>query len=88
MSNLDTLQQKHQQLLEKKRELEVKQRSLHSRSKAEERKLDARRKIIVGGAVIAAFKAGALDRKWLEGFLDTWVTREKDREVVGLEGRY
>ena len=85
MDKVAALEQRKRKLEEKLRAAQVKERSLISRQKAEERKLDARRKIIIGGAVIAAVRAGKLKKEWLEDLLDVWVTREKDRDVLGLD---
>jgi septal ring factor EnvC (AmiA/AmiB activator) len=75
-----------QKLLERKKELEQKIRSIKNRMKAEERKKDTRRKILVGAAVLSAAERDPKFRQWLMNLLDRSLTRPQDRELFDLPG--
>ena len=49
-----------------------------------ERKLDTRRKILIGGIVLTKIKDGALAESELRKWLDAALTRADDRELFGL----
>ena len=69
-------------LKQKKAALESQIAKLTAKEKAEERKLDARRKIIVGGAVMAHAKIDAAFGHALRQVLKAAVTREADRDII------
>ena len=55
-----------------------------ARESAEARKADTRRKIIIGAGVESAIKGGLLDSASVYAALDQVITRERDREALGL----
>lgn len=57
--------------------------ALEAKDKTEARRLDARRKIIVGGMVIAAMQQGDFELSSLvRGLLKSRVTRASDRKAI------
>ena len=73
-----------QKLEQKKRALEIKLKALKTQQRREERKKDARRKILVGSALVAAVEAGRVSEALFGQIIDEFVTKEKDREFLGL----
>ena len=73
-----------EKLEERKRALELKLKTLRAQQQREERKKDARRKILIGGALISAVQAGKVSEELLGGVLDEFVTKERDRAFLGL----
>lgn len=67
---------------EEKRRIEVQLVALQARRKTEDRKRDARRKIIVGGAVLAKATEDAGFRQTLRSVLATTVLREGDKAAI------
>jgi hypothetical protein len=88
MSRLDeqiaTAQERLKQLKARQLRVVARQRALESRR---DRKADTRRKILVGGIVLAKVEQGKFDREQFRGWLDEELTREEDRELFGLAGR-
>ncbi len=74
----DRIEALKQQLAAKKATLE----RLQAKQSAAARKADARRKIIVGGAVLAHAEHDPAFAKVLKAALQKAVTRDKDREAV------
>jgi hypothetical protein len=72
---LAVLKKKEQQLKAKIAEIEAKE-------KTEERKRDTRRKIIVGGAVLAHAALHPAFAEELKGVLKLAVTRDRDRDTI------
>lgn len=69
--------------LEKQRaQIEARLKALDAKDKTEQRKRDARRKIIVGGAVLAHAAQHPAFADVLRGVLNAAVTREIDRKVI------
>jgi hypothetical protein len=56
--------------------------TLASKAKKEERKRDTRRKIVVGGTIIAAMEKNTVLAELVRNVLNASVTRPQDREVV------
>lgn len=73
-----------EKLEQKKRALELKLKALKTQQKREERKKDARRKILVGSALVAAVEAGRVSETLFGQIIDEFVTKVKDREFLGL----
>lgn len=48
------------------------------------RKLETRKKILIGGAILAEVKAGRMEQGKLDQLLDLAVTRRGDRALLGL----
>ena len=57
--------------------------ALETKARSQGRKRDTRRKIIVGGAVLAAMERDRIFAKHVRGLLAQAVTRPHDREAVG-----
>ena len=72
---LDSLKHKQQQL-------KAKITALEAKSKAAARKLDARRKIIVGGAVLAHAALHPAFAVELKSVLKAAVTRDSDKDTI------
>lgn len=67
------------------KQLEARVKQVEALEKTKKRKEDTRRKIILGGALLAA---AARDPKWEENFyarIDDLVTNRKDRALIGLD---
>jgi hypothetical protein len=83
---LEDMKKTEQQLFKlraRQRELQTQASALEARKRTEDRRLDARRKIVVGGAVLA--HAGH-DPEWaalLREVLRKAVTRDLDKAVIG-----
>ena len=73
-----------EKLEQRKRALEIKLKALKTQQKREERKKDARRKILVGSALVAAVEAGRVSEALFGQIIDEFVTKEKDRAFLGL----
>lgn len=52
--------------------------------KAEEKKADSRRKVLIGEAVVAAIQDGKMSEAFLGEILDRYIVKERDREFLGL----
>jgi hypothetical protein len=55
--------------------------------KAEEKKADSRRKVLIGEAVVQAVKNGKLTEQVLGEILDAYILKERDREFLGLAAK-
>jgi hypothetical protein len=65
-----------------KKQIERKLSALRRRESAEARKADARRKILIGAAVLAAVEKSGLDgRRWLSGVLKSNLS-DRDQAVL------
>jgi hypothetical protein len=88
MSRLDeqiaTTQERLKQLKARQLRVVARQRALESRR---DRKADTRRKILVGGIVLAKVEQGKFDQAQLRGWLDEELTRGEDRKLFGLVAR-
>jgi len=76
-----------ERLAARKAQLEAKLKRLKVQQRHQERKDDARRKILMGGALAAAVRAEMVSEGLLFRILDTFVTKEKDRAFLGLPPR-
>lgn len=75
------------ELLKKKEALEAKIDSLKARERAQQRKNDTRRKILLG-AYIQEHQGDGIDwQEWLKK-LDPFLERDNDRKLFGLPSRY
>ena len=76
---------KIEKLQEKKDQIEAQIRELKSKEKAKLRKLETRKKIIVGGAFLAvAAKQDKFSSKDVWDYLDSTVKRKNERALLGL----
>ena len=70
-------------LKQKEQQLKAKIAALEARQKTADRKKDARRKIVVGGAVLAHAALHPAFADELKAILKVAVTRDSDRETIG-----
>ena len=68
-------------LLTKQRQLAQEIAAINAREKAGERKADTRRKILIGGAVLASHQHGDFTEKQLVALLDGFLTLPRDRAL-------
>lgn len=78
---------KLEQLLKKQAQLKAQIQKEKNKEKEKERKEDTRRKIIVGGTIIALAKKDREYKSWLLNQLNESLTRESDRELFKLPPR-
>lgn len=78
---------KLEKLLQKKKQLESQIAAVKQREKAEERKKDTRRKILVGSVLMRMVEQGELEHDKLQKMLDRHLSRAQDRALFGLPPR-
>ena len=78
---ISTLQERLNQLKLRQQRLDARQRAIGTQR---ERKAETRRKILVGGIVLAKFRQGELDGDQFRGWLDQALTRADDRALFGI----
>jgi hypothetical protein len=78
---ISTLQEKLQQLKLRQQRLDARKRAGEA---LRERKAATRRKILVGGVVLAKVQQGEIDREQYLGWLNQVLTRTDDRALFGL----
>ena len=81
---ISTLQQKLSQLKLRQQRLDARKRAVDA---LRERKAATRRKILVGGIVLAKVQQGEIDDAQFRGWLDQALTRTDDRALFGLPAR-
>ena len=81
---MSTRNEKLERLAERRRRIDAQIECIKAEEAAEERKRDARRKIVVGAMVLGMVERGEWPRERLLEKLDTYLTREHDRELFGL----
>lgn len=74
-----------EQLRLKKEKLEAKYKQLKQQQQYQERKDETRRKIITGASVAAAVRDGVVSPKLLAYVLNKYVTKQNERQFMGLE---
>lgn len=78
----------HEQALarleEQMAKLDARMNRIKARTSIAKRKADTRRKILIGGIVLALIKGGELDEAWLQKWADKMLAHPKDRELFGL----
>ena len=72
---------KLEQLLKKQEELKAQIRKEKNKLSQAERKLDTRRKILLGALMIEMIKKGELDEKKIMKRLDSFLSKETDRKL-------
>lgn len=77
----DAKPSKRDKLLEQQRQLAAKLAALDARDKAEDRRKDTRRKILIGGAILAAYRHGDFPRDRLTALLDDALVADRDRDL-------
>lgn len=73
-----------EKLKEQKRQLEARIKKIESLEKSKKRKEDTRRKIIIGGAMLAYAAADDSCKEKLYKILGKFITNPKDRALVDL----
>jgi hypothetical protein len=81
---ISTLQEKLGQLKLRQQRLEARQRAI---AEARERKLDMRRKVLLGTVVLARIKHSESDQRLVMAWVDQFLTRAADRELFDLRPR-
>ena len=79
-----TTKDKLAQLLEKESQLKAQIQALKQREAEAERKKDTRRKILIGGAVLAKVKRGEWHMNQLQDLLNSELKADRDRELFDL----
>lgn len=77
---------KLEKLLEQKAKLDERLKDELSKNKNRERKLDTRRKVLLGALCQARMEKDAAFKADIEKALPSFLTRRTDREVFGLSG--
>jgi F0F1-type ATP synthase assembly protein I len=73
-----------EKLEKEKLRIEKELRAIRYQRKAEERKADSRRKLLIEVAVIEAVNDGKMTGQFLGEILDSYIVKERDREFLGL----
>lgn len=73
-----------EKLLEKQKKLDAQIQAIRAREKEADRKLDTRRKILIGGAVLAMVKRGDWAKEKFDNLIDREILSAKDRALFGL----
>lgn len=81
------VQDKLSDLERRKAQLEARIQRERAKRRQAQRKAETRRKIIIGGALLAAVKNGIATQAELDRLLDRLVTSERDRVTLGLPPR-
>lgn len=77
-------QEKLERLLKQQEQLKARIALLQAREKQEERKKDTRRKILLGGIILAKVKRGEWPQAKLVELLDRELKEERDRALFDL----
>lgn len=72
------------ELLEKETQIKAQIQALKARETEQERKKDARRKILIGGAVLAKVKRGEWHQNQLHDLLNSELKADRDRVLFDL----
>jgi len=78
---ISTLQEKLTQLKLRQQRVDARKRAVDA---LRERKAMTRRRILVGGIVLAKVEQGEIDNEQFRGWLDQALTRADDRALFGL----
>ncbi len=73
-----------EKLLEKEKQLKAKIQAAKYREREKERKLDTRRKILIGAMVLEGMKNSEEYEAKIRQNLDKYLTKNKDRVLFGL----
>lgn len=79
-----TKAEKLEELKKKEAQIKAQIQAIKAQESTEERKKDARRKILIGGAVLAKVKRGEWHEKQLHDLLNSELKADRDRELFGL----
>ncbi len=75
---------KLEELLAKEAQIKAQIQQLRARETEAERKKDARRKILIGGSILAKVKRGEWHQQQLHDLLNSELKTDRDRELFGL----
>lgn len=84
MSNTEPLSKRRQALEKRKSQIDAQLSDLKAREKTQARKDETRRKIIIGGLVMAQMEKDADFKATMNALIERGVTRAVDRRVLGL----
>jgi len=76
------LEEQRAELLGRKCEIEERLRKIDAKAMTERRKIDTRRKVIVGALVLGAAEATGAHRQWLLAVLHAAPSRTQDQEII------
>lgn len=76
--------EKLKKLEEQKIRAEKRLAAFRHQQKAEEKKADSRRKVLIGEAVVQAVSDGKMTEQLLGEILEQYITKDRDREFLGL----
>lgn len=79
-----TNKERLQELIDRQAEIGAQIAALKARETEAERKRDARRKILIGGAILAKVKRGEWHEKQLHDLLNSELKADRDRELFDL----
>ncbi len=72
---------KLERLKERQKQLAAQIAAAESRERSEERKVDTRRKVLIGGAVLESLRRGEYSQDRLAALLDKALKHERDRAL-------
>ncbi|MET5867697.1 hypothetical protein WIA63_26470, partial [Citrobacter freundii] len=78
--------EKLEELRQKEAQIKAQIQQLKQREQTEERKKDTRRKILIGGAVLAKIKRGEWNYQQLVSLLDNELKNDRDRALFDEMG--
>lgn len=78
---LARLQEQKEAAKAKAREIERKMQSVRAKQQAEQRKLDTRRKVLVGAMVLEQVERGEWPQERFTAAMDRFLTRDNDRAL-------
>jgi hypothetical protein len=81
---ISTLQEKLTQLKARQQRLDARKKAVEAQR---ERKADTRRKILLGGVLLAKVRAGEVSQEQLRAWLDPALTRAQDRALFELPAK-
>ena len=73
-----------EKLIKQKEKIENKLRIIRSKEASRKRKIDTRKKILIGGTIMAAVKNNDTEWKRIKKLLDKYLTSDRDRELFQL----
>lgn len=80
-----TAEEQLAELRQKESQIRAQIQAIEARAKEADRKKDARRKILIGGAILAKVKRGAWSQKQLADLLNSELKLDRDRDLFDLK---
>lgn len=81
---LRRLQEQKEKAQHKAKEIERKMQSIRAKEQAQERKLDTRRKVLLGALLLEQMEGNETKKREIMMQLDSFLTRNNDRDLFGL----